>query len=145
MGQRSKARFATVQEALRFYFRAQELLAANCLGEERPGERARGSQPAAPDVIRDYFEIGRAVGGLDRFEAWLLAELYGPTCFYARDRSLRRAYAAARRNFADGCSSRRDLARIHRTLIQRLAGEFRHAGLIETSLSVRSLDTSRPL
>jgi hypothetical protein len=139
MGQPSRARFATVQEALRFYFRAQELLADERMRGVEMSEDSRAAVSAASDVIRDYRAVARFVRGLDQFESWLLAELYGPTCFYVRERTLRRAFATARRRFAGSCARRRDLARIHRALIARLADYLRQDGLIAAVAAVRMI------
>ncbi len=142
MGQPTRIRFATAQEALRFYFRAQELLAKTGQQPDRDREAAArnpGHTPPPVDVVADFVRIAVCVRRLDGFERWLLGELYGPTCFYARERTLSRAVRAAQRRFPGRNASARELARRHRAAMEKLAEEFRRDGLIGATIAARIL------
>jgi hypothetical protein len=139
MGQPARPRFATAQEALRFYFRAQELIAESRPPGRASGTKGRSREEAAPDVIRDFLGIAVCMRRLGGFEVWLLAELYGPTCFYVRERTLTRVFQAARRRFPGQSTSARALARKHRATIDKLTEEFRRNGLIGVAMQARIL------
>jgi hypothetical protein len=135
MGQPTRPRFATAQEALRFYFRVEELLAEQGRMPDREPDRASN----VADVVKDFLGIAVCVQGLDGFERWLLRELYGPTCFDARERTLMRAFEAARRRFPGRSASAKELARTHRAALDKLAGQFRRSGLVGSAVHGRVL------
>ncbi len=140
MGQPIRPRFATAQDALRFYFRVRELVTEH----DKLPARGSGTTGVKPNkncagVVGDFLDIAMCVQELDRFERWLLGELYGPTCFYARERTLTRAFEAAQRRFPGRSSSARELARKHRAAIDKLAGALRQSGIIGAAMQARML------
>ena len=90
-----KPRFGSSAQALRFYFRARELL--DPADNLQRVEKRRESRSAT--MIDDFLHLRECIDGLDAFDHWLLAELYGPTCFAAGQRNLLRAYEVARQRY----------------------------------------------
>lgn len=93
----SGPRFSGPEAALRFYFRASELLC------DKPGLFARGSSTRGmspgPNAIGDFLAVDSCFTELSEVEIWLLRELYGPTCFGWTQRKARELYKAARKRF----------------------------------------------
>src|SRR5712692_6307055 len=90
MGAARKPRFSSVAAALRFYFRARELLHAEHDQVYLRGEPCNRSG-APVSVMRDYRAVDVCLRELDGFQVWLIAEIYGPTGFAARQRTVTRA------------------------------------------------------
>ncbi len=95
----SGPRFRSPEAALRFYFRASELLC----DKPKPGlfsskSSARKTSPH-PNVIVDFLTVDSCFTELNEVEIWLLRELYGPTCFGWTQRRVAELYKAARERF----------------------------------------------
>ncbi len=100
MPEDTKSRFRSPEAALRFYFRASELISAN----PKPGifsRRAapRAYQPPNRDVMGDFLTLDSCFQEMNEAQVWLLQELYGPTCFGTPQRRAAELYEAARRRF----------------------------------------------
>jgi hypothetical protein len=98
----TQPRFRSPEAALRFYFRAGELLCDNLkpgILSRRNGHHAR--QPRRVNVICDFLTLDSCFRDMDEAQAWLLKELYGPTCFGTPQRRAAELYLAARRRFPE--------------------------------------------
>ena len=109
-------RFKSREAALRMYFRANELLTPNA----KPGIFSHRRPPRINnglDLINDFFTLDSCFYGLNDVQLWLLRELYGPSGFRVRRRSLSEMFETAKRMFPD------------RDLTQQLFAQFRHEAL----------------
>jgi hypothetical protein len=91
-------RFKSREAALRLYFRAGDLLAPNA----KPGIFSNRRPPRTNhglNLIDDFFTLDSCFHGLNDVQLWLLRELYGPSGFRVRRRSLVEMFEAARRKF----------------------------------------------
>jgi hypothetical protein len=119
MGQETKARFNSAAAALRFYFRARELLEGPGGLRRRARHQPYCAHEAESSLIGDYLSLSACIDELDDFQLWLLSELYGPTCFAPRERTVARACEEARRAFPDRRLTRQALGRLrHQALAQ---------------------------
>ncbi len=109
-------RFKSREAALRFYFRASELLAPNAkpgiLFTRRPPRVHHG-----PNLIHDLVALDACFHGMNDVQLWLLHELYGPGAFTIRPRPLAEVCEAARCKFPK-----------HASTPQRIA-QFKHEAL----------------
>jgi len=122
-----KPRFSSSAAALRFFFRARALL------ERSDRRRVRTAHwPHASTLIDDFLNVAACFDQLDAFDRWMLAELYGPTCFAASERTLSRASEAAQRLHPQG---RITFAGLRRLLQQDLA-------ILDLRLAERNLISS---
>ncbi|HEY6421234.1 MAG TPA: hypothetical protein VIX59_19730 [Candidatus Binataceae bacterium] len=128
MAARGRPRFISPAAALRFYFRVHELFRDNQVRPFTP--LPNGDVPSGGCVIVDYLEVDGCVRGLDDFQAWLLAELYGPTGFAAHQRTVARACAAAQLRFPDRRITLCMLGRMKRLALEAVAARLHRAGLI---------------
>jgi len=109
-------RFKSREAALRLYFRANELLTPNA----KPGIFSHRRPPRVNnglDLIDDFFTLDSCFCGLNDVQLWLLRELYGPSGFRIRRRSLTEMFEAAKRKFPD------------RELTPQVFAQFRHEAL----------------
>jgi len=93
-----KARFRSPRAALRFYFRASELLSDS----RAPGFYSRTNRDRRDEnrgAIGDFLSVDTCFAGLGEIETWLLRELYGPDCFGEPARPVSRICENARRKF----------------------------------------------
>lgn len=99
MAEETKVRFRSPEAALRFYFRASELLCDN----SKPGVFSRQPPVAqsspGPNVIGDFLAVDSCFNDMNEVEIWLLKELYGPNCFGAPQRKVTDLSEEARRRF----------------------------------------------
>jgi hypothetical protein len=95
----SSPRFRSPEAALRFYFRASELLG----DKTKPGlfshKSSTRTAPRHPNAIVDFLTLDSCFSELNEVEIWLLRELYGPTCFGWTQRKLAELYKEARERF----------------------------------------------
>jgi hypothetical protein len=125
-----KPRFNSPEAALRFFFRARELLDGSVrrafqIRDELPPGASRGS-----GVFGDFAAVESCFDKLDDFQIWLMAELYGPTCFAARQRTVGRAWRAAQSQFPGRHITLRDMSRIRRGTLDLLRQRLAIKGLI---------------
>src|SRR5580700_7828010 len=94
----TEPRFRSREAALRFYFRAGELLAPNA----KPGVFSKGrvrNLGRGPNVILDFGSLDTCFRGMNDRQLWLLRELYGPSGFGTRQRPLVEVFEKLRRKF----------------------------------------------
>jgi hypothetical protein len=94
----AEPRFKSREAALRFYFRASELLTPNA----KPGMFSRRSSPKpreAPNIVDDLRALDSCFSGLSEVQLWLLHELYRPGGFSTRARPVAEIFEAAQRVF----------------------------------------------
>lgn len=92
------ARFKSREAALRFYFRAGELLTPNA----KPGIFSTRRPPRVhpgPGIVHDLIALDSCFHGMNDVQLWLLHELYGPGAFSTRPPPLGRIFEAARCKF----------------------------------------------
>jgi hypothetical protein len=130
MNKVAKSRFGSAEAALRFYFRAREFLDATANGPLRIPHDSSAELPAGKGIFKDYTAVGSSLCHLDDFQIWLMCELYGPTCFHARHRTLERAVRTARSRFPGRPISRRDIERVRNSTVQMLRCRLVVMGLI---------------
>ena len=99
IAEETRPRFQSPEAALRFYFRASELLCDN----PKPGlfsrrSSGRGVSPSQ-NLIGDFLTVDSCFTELSEIEIWLLRELYGPTCFGWPQKKVAELYKAARERF----------------------------------------------
>ncbi len=91
-------RFNSREAALRFYFRATELMMPNV----KPGIFSARRPPTVhygPNLLSDLFALDSCFHGMSDVQLWLLHELYGPGCFNPRPRPLDEVFEALRSKF----------------------------------------------
>ncbi len=92
------SRFSSREAALRFYFRAIELMMPNA----KPGIFSTRRPPRVqygPNLLTDLFALDACFYGMNDVQLWLLHELYGPGCFKPRPRPLAGVFEALRSKF----------------------------------------------
>lgn len=122
-------RFRSPEAALRFYFRATELITVNA----RPGifSKAVPFKPMdPPNIMCDFIRLDSCFQGMDDEEVWLLQELYGPTCFGIPPRTVTRACAAARQKFPNKRWSRVVVARFRERALKMIGARLRKEHMI---------------
>ena len=91
-------RFNSREAALRFYFRAAELMMPNAkagiFSTRRPP-----TVPHGPNLASDLFALDSCFHGMNDVQLWLLHELYGPRGFNLRPRPLAEVLEALRSKF----------------------------------------------
>ncbi len=124
-----KPRFRSPQEALRFYFRASDLITDNT----RPGIISKANPPNLedpPNVMRDFISLDWCFQDMKDEEVWLLQELYGPTFFGIPARTVTRACAAARQKFPAKRWSRTSISRFRQRALKMLERRMRRVNMI---------------
>ncbi len=100
MAGNNTARFKSHQAALRFYFRARELLIPNA----KPGVFSTRRPPRVhpgPNIVHDLIALDACFHGLNDVQLWLLHQLFRPGGFQTRQPSLGEISEAARARFPD--------------------------------------------
>jgi len=91
-------RFKSREAALRFYFRASELLTPNA----KPGVYSARRQPRVhhgTNIVDDLLTLDSCFHGMNDLQLWLLHELYGPSGFYTKLPPVAEVFEAMRREF----------------------------------------------
>lgn|ERR1700676_2622037 len=94
----TEARFKSRAAALRFYFRASELLTPNA----KPGMFSTRRPPKVhdgPNIIADLIALDLCFHGMNDVQLWLLHELYGPGGFSVKLRPFAEVCEAVHRRF----------------------------------------------
>jgi hypothetical protein len=94
----TEPRFRSREAALRFYFRASELLAPNAkpgvFSKRRPSTIGKRS-----NVVLDFLSLDSCFRGMTEQQLWLLRELYGPSGFDVKPRPLAEVLEEFQRKF----------------------------------------------
>jgi hypothetical protein len=130
MQHENKPRFTSVAAALRFYFRVRVLLEGTDHRRRRPRQPLRVIGSGTGGAIEDFLSVAACVDELDDFEFWMLAELYGPTCFDPRQRTVSRALELARRTFPEREVTSHGMRRLRRATLALLGRRLKDLGLI---------------
>ena len=91
-------RFKSREAALRFYFRARELLTPNA----KPGVYSSRRQPRVhhgTNIVDDLFALDSCFHGMNDVQLWLLHELYSPAGFSVKLPPIADVLEAVRRKF----------------------------------------------
>jgi hypothetical protein len=130
MGQESKVRFNSPAAALRFYFRARELLEGPAGLRRSVRHPLNGVHHPEAGIIGDFLSLAACIDELDDFQLWLLSELYGPTCFAPWERTVARACEEARRAFPDRRLTPQALGRLRQQTLAHLRRRLEDMRLI---------------
>lgn len=130
MSKVARPRFNSTEAALRFYFRAREFLGDSCDGALKIPTVTESGIPSLDRTFWEFAAIGSSLARLGEFENWLLCELYGPTCFSARQRTIGRALREARIRYPESSFSRRQIERVRRETLTGLRRRLALIGLI---------------
>jgi hypothetical protein len=130
MNKVAKPRFSSAEAALRFFFRARELLGATANGAFQIPRKSPAWLPASQGIFKDYIAVASSLCHLDEFQIWLMCELYGPTCFSARQRTLTSALRTAHGRFPCRQITRCEIGRVRRSTIQMLRCRLAVNGLV---------------
>ncbi len=125
----ARPRFRSPQEALRFYFRASDLITDNA----RPGVISKAMPPNPedpPNLMRDFISLDWCFQDMNDEEVWLLQELYGPTFFGIPARTATRACAAARQKFPAKRWSPTSISRFRQRALKLLERRMRSVNMI---------------
>jgi hypothetical protein len=122
--------FSSAEAALRFYFRAREFLGVTANGVFQIARDSPGWLPAGEGILENYIAIAASLRGLDDFQFWLMHELYGPTCFRARQRTLGNALRTAQARFPRRVITRREIGRVRRSAVEILRRDLAVNGLV---------------
>jgi len=94
----NQPRFKSRVAALRFYFRASELLTPNA----KPGIFSTKRLPRihnGPNIIQDFLTLDSCFYGLNDVQLWLLHQLYGPAGFSMKLRPVAEVFEEVQRKF----------------------------------------------
>jgi hypothetical protein len=130
MNKVAKPRFNSAEAALRFYFRARSLLGAATDGEFQIPRLIPSCLPIGEGFFEDFLAVAFSLSQLDAFEIWLMCELYGPTGFRARQRTVEHALRMARARFPEHTLNRRELGRLRRGTVEMLRRRLALQGMI---------------
>ena len=92
-------RFKSRTAALRFYFRASELLTPTAKPgtfSKHPPKIRRG-----PNAVHDFVALDSCFWGMKDVQLWLLREVYRPAGFGTKQRSITELFEGAKRQFPD--------------------------------------------
>ena len=128
MARAKSQRFRTPVAALRFYFRASELLA----DDRKPGLYSKARHPACsqPNALCDFLSLDTCFVGMDDFQIWLMKELYGPDCFGVPRRTVTGVSEAARRKFPNQRVTRRMVARSKNDALEQVEEQLKKENLM---------------
>jgi hypothetical protein len=129
MARPTRPRFPTPEAALRFYFRASELLA----GRARPGSSCGQRHPdncKQPNALCDFLALDSCFVGMDELQIWLLKELYGPDCFGVPRRTVSGVSQAAQRKFPNQHLTRSTVARSRNDALERVEEQLKKEHLM---------------
>jgi hypothetical protein len=131
MVEKESARFGSVEAALRFYFRAQELLSAkSSLRVRAEGNiRPTGHRPR-DDLMMDFLTVATALRKLTALQLWLLRALYSPRRFGDRPRTISRACEEGRRLFPRLRWTPQGLGRLRRQTLDLIEERLGKKGLV---------------
>ncbi|HVA80936.1 MAG TPA: hypothetical protein VNF29_08425 [Candidatus Binataceae bacterium] len=131
MKQKFRPRFRSTAAALRFFFRLSALLRGVAFNPQvqlpRIARDAAGPQPGA---LGDFARIRACVDNLSRVQLFVLAELYGPTCFALGRRSFARACGAAGRGDPGTRVSAKSLGSVRRSTLSALRARLRRRHVV---------------
>jgi hypothetical protein len=130
MNKVAKPRFNSAEAALRFYFRAREFLGGGADGAFQIPQIIPPGATSGEETYGDFAAVGSSLCYLDEFEIWLMRELYGPTCFCPRQRTVARALRAARERFPDRRLTRGQIGRLRHSTVAMLRRRLALQGLI---------------
>jgi len=124
-------RFRSAGAALRFYFRAEEVLSAKSSNRLYLEGRIPGTGDSPrQDLMLDYLTVSACLKDLNQLQRWLLRELYRPTRFGEPTSSVTRACEAGRQLFPRVRWTIQGVGRLHRHTLRLLEGRLVHKGLI---------------
>ncbi len=130
MNKVARPRFSSAEAVLRFYFRAREFLEATANGALQIARENPAWSPTGHGIFEDYIAVASSLCQFDDFQIWLLRELYGPTCFYARQRTVGAALRSARKRYPGRRFTRRDIERVRRSTVLMLRCRLVVIGLV---------------
>jgi len=127
-------RFRSAGAALRFYFRAKEVLSVKASNRLYLEGRipATGDSPRQ-DLMLDYLTVAACLKDLNELQRWLLRELYRPSRFGEPASSVTQACEAGRQLFPRVRWTIQGVGRLHRHTVRMLEDRLADKGLIPPS------------
>jgi hypothetical protein len=125
----TEPRFRSREAALRFYFRASELLAPNAPPGVFSRERPSGME-IGPNAILDFLSIDSCFRGMNDEQVWLLRAFYGPGGFGAKTRLVTEVFEAARRKFPKDGWTPQKVARLKHDALQIFEAHLKRERLV---------------
>jgi hypothetical protein len=125
----TEPRFQSREAALRFYFRASELLAPNA----KPGASAKGRPTKVgkrSNVVLDFLSLDSCFRGMSEEQLWLLRAFYGPGGFGMKQRPVAEVFEAARRKFRKSGLTAGMVARLKNDALQTFEKQLGRRRLI---------------
>ncbi len=131
MIEHTSPRFKSAVAALRFYFRAEEVLSAKASLQLFPEGRIRatGENPRE-DLIFDYLTVASCLKDLNELQRWLLRELYRPGRFGEPPPTVTSACEDGRRLFPRVRWTIQGVGRLRSHTLGTLESRLAHKGLI---------------
>ncbi len=124
-------RFKSAAAALRFYFRAEEVLSANASLHLYPEGRIAGTADnRRENLLLDYLSIAACLKDLNQLQLWLLRELYSPARLGQSPRGVSRACEAGRKIFPRVRWTVQGVGRLHRYTLGLLEDRLARKRLI---------------
>ena len=124
-------RFRSASAALRFYFRAGEVLSAKASNRLfLEGRIPATGHSARDDLMLDYLTVASCLKDLNELQRWLLRELYRPNRFGDPAPSVSRACDLGREIFPRVRWTIQGVGRLHRHTIRMLENRFAAKQLI---------------
>ena len=131
MIEHTSPRFKSAVAALRFYFRAEEVLSAKASLQLFPEGRIRETgENRRQDLIFDYLTVAACLKDLNELQRWLLRELYRPGRFGEPPPTVTSACEAGRRLFPRVRWTIQGVGRLRSHTLGILESRLAHKGLV---------------
>jgi hypothetical protein len=129
MSAQRKSRFSSPEAALRFYFRASELIA----GDTPPGifSRRKTFLPLrGPNAFGDFLVLDSAFQVLSEVEVCVMEELFRPGSFGTPRRQMSDVFESVRRRFPNHHWTPRAISRMKQEALERVEEHLKRERLL---------------
>jgi len=124
-------RFKSAEAALRFYFRAEEILCAKGSLKLHPeGQIPDSGVDRREDLLLDFVSVGSCFKNLNPLQLWLLKELYRPRRLYERQRLVGQVCDLGQRRFPRLRWTLQGVGRLKHQMLDELDGAMAYKGLV---------------
>ena len=124
-------RFKSVESALRFYYRAQEVLSSKpSLSLHREGQIPETGISRRDNLMFDFLTITACLKPLNQLQLWILKELYRPRKVTERTRIVIRTCQMGQRIFPRVRWTPQGVGRLKNQTLDQLESELAVRGLI---------------
>ncbi len=134
MAIRGDRRFSSVEAALAFYYRAEEILSSKSSLRLDPEQiRHRSNRGDREDLLMDFLSIAAAMKSLNALQTWLLRELYRPHKASELSRIVTKVCSAGRSRFPRVRWTLQGIGRLRHGTLRQITPELRRRGLVYDS------------